>query len=309
MSWTTWPLAVLLVLASCQRAAPTFRGPLRLGGVEVPAATLERGRIVYIQNCRACHGDTGQGNGPASAGLRPPPRNFTRGLFKFSSTLPRDGSPTLPRDEDLVRIIRGGLHGSAMLAWDIPEPELHDLVQYLKTFSPRWQQEPPGEPLVPSADPFAKRDGEGVALGKGLYHGLAQCSACHPAYATRAEILAAAKVYNPRATPVLREDLYHPSPVDSQEYSVDGVHPLRILPPDFLHRPLKSIRQDQALNDLYRVIALGITGAGMPPWRDALSDDQIWAIAHYVHSLEELRETPGAQALEAHNEQANATAP
>jgi mono/diheme cytochrome c family protein len=301
-------VAAALTLAACHDpASPVFHEPLKLGGTLVPVASLERGRIVYIQYCRACHGDEGKGNGPASVGLRPPPRNLSRGIFKFGATLPRDGSPTLPRDEDLVRIIRGGLHGSAMLAWDIPEPELHDVIQYLKTFSTRWRDEEAGEPLVPSSDPYATQDPEAVTLGKALYHGLAQCSSCHPAYATRVEILAASKRFNPAATPVLRDDLYHPSPVDSQEYSVDGVHPLRILPPDFLHRPLKSVRPEQALGDLYRVISLGITGAGMPPWRETLTEDQIWAIAHYVNGLQALRETPEAAALEKRTAEANRT--
>ena len=196
-------LAATLTLVACHDpASPVFHEPLQLGGTLVPVASLERGRIVYIQYCRACHGEEGKGNGPASVGLRPPPRNFTRGIFKFGATLPRDGSPTLPRDEDFIRIIRGGLHGSAMLAWDIPDPELHDVIQYVKTFSTRWREEQVGEPLVPSPDPFANKDLEAVSLGKALYHGLAQCSSCHPGYATRAEILAASKHRAPTERPL-----------------------------------------------------------------------------------------------------------
>ncbi len=78
-----------------------------------------------------------------------------------------------------------------MLAWDVPEAELDDLIQYLKSFSPRWRTETAGEPLVASPDPWVGREAEALARGTRVYHGLAQCAvACHPAYATK-----------PRSTP------------------------------------------------------------------------------------------------------------
>ncbi len=41
-----------------------------------PAAEKEAGDI-FTARCSLCHGAKGEGNGPASAGLNPPPRNFT----------------------------------------------------------------------------------------------------------------------------------------------------------------------------------------------------------------------------------------
>ncbi len=38
--------------------------------------TVERGRIVYEQNCSSCHGTTGLGDGEAARGLSPPPANL-----------------------------------------------------------------------------------------------------------------------------------------------------------------------------------------------------------------------------------------
>ena len=40
------------------------------------------------------------------------------GIYKFGSV----AAGQLPTDDDFVRIIRGGLHGTAMLAWDVPPP-------------------------------------------------------------------------------------------------------------------------------------------------------------------------------------------
>jgi mono/diheme cytochrome c family protein len=289
------------------KPAPHFSAPMTLGGKVVSAEVLNEGERVYTQTCRACHGEAGEGNGPASKGLRPPPRNFTKGIFKFGGTLPREDAPTLPRDEDFRRIIKGGLHGSAMISWDLPDAELDAVIQYVKTFSPKWQKELPGDPLVPSSDPWAEKHDEGVKLGRILYHSVAQCSSCHPGFASKQEIYEESKQLKPESPTVeFREDLFHPSPTDSMDYSLDGKHPLRIMPPDFTQKPLRSVVEKTALSDLYRVISLGINGAAMPPWRESLTEEQIWALSHYVKSLMDVRGTPEADVLYKRNIRASA---
>jgi len=51
-----------------------------VGGSVVPipasAPSLARGREVYRERCALCHGVSGRGDGPAAAGLRPPPTNL-----------------------------------------------------------------------------------------------------------------------------------------------------------------------------------------------------------------------------------------
>ena len=96
----------------------------------------------------------GDGKGPAAIGLRPPPRNFKQGQFKFAAV----ASGQLPNDEDLLRIVQKGLHGSAMLPWnDVPERDLIDIIQYIKTLSPKWAEKTPGEPIVPGARSVGRR--------------------------------------------------------------------------------------------------------------------------------------------------------
>ena len=72
------PLAAALLALSClacsHEADPKFKEPMKLGGHEVSAQTLNDGHVAYLQYCRACHGDKGDGKGPAAPGLRPPPR-------------------------------------------------------------------------------------------------------------------------------------------------------------------------------------------------------------------------------------------
>ncbi len=91
-------------------------------------AAASRGRLVYEQYCVGCHGEAGQGDGPASRWLSPLPRDFQKGNFKFRST----PSGELPTEEDLLHVVACGLQGSAMPAFPLLS-ELHrrDVVQYV----------------------------------------------------------------------------------------------------------------------------------------------------------------------------------
>jgi mono/diheme cytochrome c family protein len=39
-------------------------------------ASIQKGKEIFEQKCALCHGDKGDGKGPASAGLNPKPTNF-----------------------------------------------------------------------------------------------------------------------------------------------------------------------------------------------------------------------------------------
>src|SRR5215470_3634314 len=106
---------------------PPIKEPLKLkGGATIAADRLEHGREHYMLYCRPCHGDQGDGRGPAGIGLRPPPRNFTAKypngdeynlVFKFGGV----EAGSLPPDAELKRIVKKGLHGTAMLPWAVPD--------------------------------------------------------------------------------------------------------------------------------------------------------------------------------------------
>jgi len=51
-----------------------------------PNPATHNGKLVYDQQCAACHGADGNGDGPASVWLYPKPRNFSAGQFKIKST-------------------------------------------------------------------------------------------------------------------------------------------------------------------------------------------------------------------------------
>ncbi len=202
-------------------------------------------------------------------------------------------------DAPLQCIVQAGLHGTAMLGWDVPDRTLADIVQYLKTFSPRWKEEEPGEAVLPTPDPWAARVEQGLARGRLLYHGLAQCLGCHPAYASRREIDEASRTLTGNPTTDFRPDMYG-SVLKESDYGV------KILPPDFTRAELRSVREGHRLEDLYRIVASGVGGTAMPTWRGALPEADIWALVHYVDTLVALRGTEEPKRMLEANLQADA---
>ncbi len=106
------------------------------GGVGSDAS----GRAVglYREHCAHCHGVTGDGMGPTAAFLNPYPRDYRKGQFKFKST-PVGFKPT---HEDLTRIIKDGIPGTAMPSFLLlPENEIEAIVEYVKYLAIRGEVE------------------------------------------------------------------------------------------------------------------------------------------------------------------------
>jgi hypothetical protein len=74
----------------------------------------------------------------------------------------------------------------------------------------------------------------------------------------------------------------------------DSDYGFKILPPDFTFTPLRA---GDAVGDIYRTIASGVGGTAMPTWKNVLPEADLWALAHYVRSVVELRGTPAAAKL------------
>lgn len=132
-----WPaLAVFMGLIGCVEPEPKFSAPMTLGGRQVPAEVLNRGHRTYNLYCASCHGADGSGQGNAARSLSTKPRDFRQAAFKYKST---DGD-ALPTDDDLSQTILQGRVETGMPAWNGLTPEDRTaVIQYLKTFSPRWQ--------------------------------------------------------------------------------------------------------------------------------------------------------------------------
>ncbi|MGH7701972.1 MAG: FTR1 family protein, partial [Gemmatimonadales bacterium] len=78
-----------------------------LEDIPAQAPGLARGAQIYQSQCAGCHGTLGRGDGPASAGLNPPPANLT------DATALRDRSPL-----DFYHRVSLGVVGTAMPAFE-----------------------------------------------------------------------------------------------------------------------------------------------------------------------------------------------
>jgi high-affinity iron transporter len=101
------------------------------GAAAAPSSSpklLERAKVVYETEagCAACHGVTGEGNGPVSFALRPPPRNFTKDPFKGGDT-----------PEQVFTTITNGLPGTSMGKFpQLKEADRWALAYYVLAFRP-----------------------------------------------------------------------------------------------------------------------------------------------------------------------------
>lgn len=208
-----------------------------------------RGKAVFEQRCVGCHGNEGDGNGPAATFLFPRPRDFTLGVFKFRST----PSGSLPTDGDLFRTVTRGVRWTAMPTWhELPEKDRLAVVQHLKTFSRRWREEQPEPPAVLPDPPKATR--ELLARGKELFV-RAKCWECH-GHEGRGD--------GPSA-PDLKDDQKFP-----------------VRPTDFTRGQFKG---GSHVTDIYRTMTLGLDGTPMPSFADSMTDEERWVISYSVLSF------------------------
>lgn len=215
-----------------------------------PSATPASGQAIYDARCATCHGPTGMGDGPAAALLTTPPRDFTRGVYKFRST----ASGTLPTDEDLRHIVAEGLAGTSMIGWNgiIPDAEQAAVVEYIKRFSPRFATEA-RPPITLAPEPPATP--EAIDAGRTVYAAL-QCGACHGEDGKRESAVAAS----------LQDDWGH------------------LVKAAALDEPW-TFRRGATARDIALSIKTGIDGTPMPGVADLASDRDIWNLAHFVRSL------------------------
>jgi cytochrome c oxidase cbb3-type subunit 2 len=228
--------ALLAALPGAAAAAPTAR---------------EAARQTYGKYCSQCHGDNGDGLGPAAPHLLPRPRDFTTGKFKLRTT----ASGALPTDSDLERVIRTGMPYTSMPPWpNLTDEEVKGLVQYVKGFYPGFAdpaQVP--KPIEMKAPPASSK--EAIQKGQELYVSLG-CVRCH-GETGRGE--------GPSA-PTLKDDLGHP-----------------IRAADLTQR--WTFRGGPRREDIFRTFSTGLDGTPMPSFFDSVSESDRWALTDYVHSL------------------------
>jgi mono/diheme cytochrome c family protein len=171
-------LAVLLPACSSKPAAtnasltPPFLETPIAPRPPASASTIAKGKHVYEANCVQCHGAEGKGDGYGAPFLVPTPRDFTGGQFKFRTT----ASGQLPTDDDLFRTISRGADGTGMPPWKylLPDDDRWALVDYVKTFEPRFAAAVPTRPIPLPEAPKSRS----AARGHDVYAKM-QCAKCH----------------------------------------------------------------------------------------------------------------------------------
>ncbi len=208
------------------------------------------GKATYERYCTMCHGADGKGDGLAADMVLPHPRDLTSGKYKFRST----ESGSIPTDADIERTISRGLSATAMPDWSsfIGGDTLKQLVEYVKSLSPRFGRETP-KPIgamrpVPSSP-------ASIAAGKTAYDKL-KCWSCHGTDGTGTGAIAHD----------LHDDLGH-------EISASN-----------LTEPW-TFRGGSSPEDIALRLCTGIDGTPMPSYLGAATDKEIGDLANYIASL------------------------
>lgn len=251
-------------------------------GTDQTSDQLRHGYALYSQYCVQCHGVNGDGNGPVAEHLNPKPRNYTLGVFKFTST--PYGSK--PRRSDLARTIKVGVTGTSMPSFDrFSKEQIDAVVEYVLALTYRGQlerelasyayddEELPDEEglqetiadilepwqassdeivmpvsLMPPMNEESIRQGHEIFLSKA-------CNKCHGKFG-RGGSMGNVEVGkdawgNEAAAADLSSGMFH-----------GGDRPI----------------------DIYRRIYSGINGTPMPAFAKAFADDpdQIWQLVHFI---------------------------
>ncbi len=247
--------------------------------LEVMDATMPRstewiahGKEVYERRCVGCHGVTGDGNGPAATFMtKQRPRNFISAVFKFRLT-----KEPVPTDGDLLRTITRGVRGTAMPAWyDLPLNDRLAVIQYIKyelaveRSDPEkpyafFKEEPPGQPLYIAQPPVASEPI--LARGKEVWQ-VAKCWECH----------GQGGMGDGEKSAGLKDDLGFP-----------------IVPANLTSGQFKS---GSGVKDIFRTISTGLSGTPMPSYKDALPDEDRWALSYYILSLSAFKDPLNGEPL------------
>lgn len=230
------------------------------------------GQALYERWCTSCHGPEGDGTGLGARYVYPPPRDLRRGHYSLVTS-----SNGIASREDIVRVLRDGMPGTAMTAYDqkLNRDELDSLaeeVMRLREAGARDRylaqctelDEPPDErecgefvarqttagetlsvPPLPASDPAA------IERGRQLFERHA-CTSCH----------------GPRG-------MGHP------QVALEDERGYALRPRDLVYEPFKGGHEPAAV---YRRIRLGFPSGPMPA-HPALAHQEIIDLVHYVTSL------------------------
>lgn len=219
---------------------------------------IDAGKILYDAKCAQCHGMKGDGSGIATPFLKPAPRDFTRGTFKFRTT----PSGELPIDDDIIRSIKKGMPYTGMPAWpELSDKEVRNLMYYLKTFNADFADPDYNNPSVVKLSKPPPYSDESAKQGRKVFEEN-DCVKCH-GESGRGDGVSA------------------PTMVD------DWGHHIR---PADLTKPW-TFRSGPTREDIFRAFSTGLNGTPMPSFGDSIEESARWDLVNYIDSLSK-SETP-----------------
>jgi len=252
--WLLGVVAVLVLGVASQAQQTEYSENKRLNmqaHVNGMTGTATTGQPMYKRFCIGCHGELGDGQGENAQWIDPKPRNFTIAIFRCRST----PTGTLPTDNDLYDTVGRGMLNSNMPHWlPLTPQDRVDLVAYVKHFSPRWETEKPGTPIVIPPEPpvTAERIKEGRVLFQKL-----ECWKCH-GVTGRGNGPSADTLTDDENRPIKPFNFH-----DSQRF--------------------KCGASDAAM---YKDFMTGLDGSPMPSFSDNVTPDQAWALVMYLRTLQ-----------------------
>ena len=228
----------------------------------VTPGLIKYGHWTFRGLCIGCHGSKGDGNGAVweladkyskKHKLPRRPRDFEGAVFKVRST----PSGSLPTDKDLFKAISRGLVADQdMPSFKfLPERDRWAVVAYIKTLSPRWEEEADYQEEPIEIGEVPPPTAAMVLAGKQVYKEM-KCAKCHGPKG---------KGDGPSA-PQLKDD-----------------NGLSIKPRDFTD-PSQFVG-DSSPAGIYQTFTTGFDGTPMPSFADFLDEEQRWQLVWYVMSL------------------------
>ena len=280
------------------------------------------GYALYRRNCLHCHGVSGAGDGPTAPFLFPAPRDYRKGIFKFTST----PSGARPARDDLRRTIKHGLHGSSMPAFEplLSESEVEQVVDYVMFLSMRGETEllliDEGA-ISDEKDPNALSDEIVKEIAQGVFQKwkTAQTQVVNPPIprtpSSRESILRGRELFlgktseklecagchgqlaNGDGPSFVRQDVFNevvfggnPSERQSRLDGLDeATKTLWNQKPDDWGNPIRPANLNRGIYkggrrpiDIYWRIAKGINGAQMPAHYPTVNEQKIWDLVNFV---------------------------
>ncbi len=244
----------LLLVAALPIAASAQQMEAHIGNVTGHA---EAGKALYYRYCWGCHGARGNGDGENAPYLNILPRNFVTGTFKCRST----PTGTLPLDQDLYNSVERGFNFTNMPSWiALTVEERADLVAFIKTFSPRWKTEKPGDPIQIPAEPALTV--ASIQHGKELFQKL-ECWKCH-GNEGRGDGPSASTLTDSNDQPI------RPYNFTSDNRSKCG----------------------KTNKDVYKIFMTGLDGTPMPSFADVIKPEDAWDLVHFLRTLQYNNKSP-----------------